>query len=773
MSAREPSDAISLSALSPSSTTSSSPPRVSSTITDDLPRKRVRKRDGSTVELFDPIKITEAIRRAWLEVEGRVDGLALQQVVRDTTRAITVELADVEAIQNLVENALMQQRPRVAEAYRSFRERRASKRRYESLRPDSSAISDYIHYGKYARYREDLGRREVYEETVARVEDMHLRRFAHIDGLAEEINWAFDLVREKRVLPSMRSMQFGGKAIEANNARLFNCSATLIDRPRVFAETIYLLLCGCGVGYSVQYDHVDKLPPLKFIDRKKIVHHVVQDSIEGWANALDALVNSYFKSGVYVEFSYHLIRPAGSPLITSGGRAPGHMQLKAALEKIREVFDGAQGRRLRPIEAHDALCHAADAVLSGGIRRSAMISFFSPDDSEMMYAKTGNWYSKAPWRSNANNSVSFLREEMKRKQFERVFQMTREFGDPGFYFTSHRDQTGNPCNEIAMMPVLTYEDGNQSTGYSFCNLVEINAARFECFEDYKRAAKAATLIGTLQASYTDFPYLGSVTEAIARRDALLGVSMTGMMDSPRISCNPMYQREIALSVKDWNEAYALRIGVNSAARSTCVKPAGTSSLELKGVASGHHPHHAKRYIRRVIADEHETVFQAFRDKNSHMCVRRPDGKFVIEFAVAAPDGAIVKDDLTAIEFLEKIRSTQQNWVVPGTREDRSQGMTHNVSNTVVVKSYEWQDVINYIWEHRADFSGISLLASTADKDFAFAPHEKVETEADERRWSEIVINYKPIDYRSDIIEDSDQTTLSGELACAGGACAIV
>ena len=289
----------------------------------------------------------------------------------------------------------------VAKAYIIYRQMRSEARR-ERLRPNSLAVSDYIHASKYARYLPDEQRREVYEETVARVEAMHLRRFAHLpEARLAEIRRAFDLVRDKRVLPSMRSMQFGGLAVEAAHCRQYNCSATLVDRPRAFAEAMYLLLCGCGVGYSVQYEHVEKLPPIADVDSKKVVHHVIEDTIEGWANALDALVSGFI-GGYHVEFAYHLIRRAGSPLKTSGGRAPGHLKLKLALERVREVLAGAQGRQLRPIEAHRVMCHAADAVLSGGIRRSAMICLFSLEDSELMNIKADrNWFNREPWLANA------------------------------------------------------------------------------------------------------------------------------------------------------------------------------------------------------------------------------------------------------------------------------------------------------------------------------------------------------------------------------------
>lgn len=740
----------------------------------------VRKRDGTTTQAFDAHKIHRAIQGAWIECRKLADETAIATIRHRVLRTLPPGTIDVEQIQDAVEICLMKAGYHdVAKAFILYRKRRAEARAARRG-ADPAAIADYTVLAKYARFDPLLGRRELYPEVVQRVEAMHLRRFPE---LGDEIRWAFDFVRTKRVLPSMRSMQFGGIAIEKNHNRLYNCSFALVDRPRVFAEALYLLLCGCGVGYSVQFEHVDKLPKLKYVDEKQIVHHTIGDSIEGWADALDELIQSYIH-GYYVEFNYSAIRPEGSPLRTSGGKAPGHMKLKQALERIRGVLQNAQGRRLRPIECHDMMCHAADAVLSGGIRRSAMIALFSPEDSEMIYAKTGDWWKddKTPWRANANNSVLWVRGETNEKQFKRTFEMIREWGEPGFVFANHRDYGTNPCSEIGLNPVLEVTKelaakygvsvGTHLTGWAFCNLCEINAAAFETAQDFEDAAKAATLIGTLQASYTDMPYLGWVSEEIARRDALLGISMTGMLDRKDISCDPLLQEKVAKQIVEWNRDYAARIGINPAARTTCVKPAGTSSLALGAVASGHHAHHARRYFRRVTANENETVFQHFRAKNPHMCIKKRNGDWLIEFVVQAPEGAILKEDISAIEFLEMVKSTQRHWVQPGTaREDDSPGLSHNVSNTVQVQDHEWDQVADYLWHNRRYFTGVSLLPATGDKLYANAPFEAVTTEADEARWNQILANYQPVDY-STMIEEEDTTNLAGEAACAGGACAI-
>ncbi len=751
----------------------------------------VRKRDGRTVQPFDPTKIEVAISKAWQEVGGCDNEEQLRQITAFVAEALQLETVDVEQIQDAVEVALMRHHQfAVAKAYILYRQKRTELREARKA-PDPRAVSDYIHFDKYAKFREEWNRREVYLETIDRTEGMHLQKFAHIPGLAEEIRWAFDRAREQRVLPSMRSMQFGGAAILQNNNRIYNCSFTPIDRPRAFSEALFLLLCGCGVGFSVQYDHVDKLPALKTINDNNVLHHTVEDTIEGWADALNALINSYIR-GYYVEFNYSKIRPVGSPLKTSGGKAPGHLPLKRALEAIRGVLAGAAGRKLRPIECYDMLCFAAEAVLSGGIRRSAMLCLFSLEDAEMMYAKTGRWLEKYPWRQNSNNSVMLKRDEVKKKQFKRIFQMTKEWGEPGFYFCADLDHGSNPCVEIGMDPKLvvndetrpliakklgddaaaSLEDGQTFSGWAFCNLCELNGAKFKNHEDFFVAAKAGTIIGTLQAAYTDMPYLGWVSEVIAERDALLGIGITGMLDAPQVTTNPEYQRAVADMVKRWNAALADRIGIRPAARTTCIKPSGTTSLELGCVASGHHPHHAHRFIRRVTANERQAVFQRFRSVNPHMCVRKPNGDWVVEFPIQAPDWAITKDEVSAIDFLEMVKSTQINWVREGTaRTETSPGLTHNVSNTVTVKPHEWDAVADYIWESRYFFTGVALLAASGDKDFAFAPHEAVTTDADEARWNHLVANYQPVDY-TQIVENEELPNFMAESACAAGQCLI-
>lgn len=749
----------------------------------------VRKRDSETTQKFELRKIQRAIKAAWDAVRpGRVNEIEINRIaIAVCEKLASEEIADVERIQTEVGYALMDVDKEVAEAFIEYRTRRAAVRETRRT-PDASALADYIHAAKYARYIPELNRREVFDETVDRVRVMHLKKFPQVRA---EINWAFDRVLEKRVFPSMRAMQFGGEAIEKINCRQYNCSFMHVNRPEAFSETLYLLLCGSGVGFSVQDHHIDQLPKLSVIDITKpetfkVVHHAIADSIDGWANALKELVYGHI-GGYYVEFDYSQIRPCGAPLKTSGGRAPGHIQLKVSLEGIRKILTGAGGRKIIPIEAYDIMCLAADAVLSGGIRRSAMIALFSRSNHEMLNAKVGEWYPKHPWRENSNNSVILKRGEVSSDEFSNIIQATRQWGEPGFLFVDDLEYGTNPCAEIGLDPTLRVDIdnierlrerglsvniGDRLSGVAFCNLTEINAAMFKSIDDFKIGAKAATIIGTLQAAYTDFSYLGAVSEEIARRDALLGVSMTGMMDAPEISCNPEFQRIVAELVIEVNAEMAAKLGTNPFARGTCVKPAGTSSLAWGGVASGHHLHHARRQFRRITANVMEPVFQYFKMFNEHMCVRKPNGDYAIEFAIKAPPGAIVKDDLTAIEFMEMVKSTQINWVIPGTgRPEVSPGLRHNVSNTIQVRTNEWSEVTEYLFKNQYYFTGVSLLPAFADKAYQFAPNEEIVTEADENRWNHIVELYQPVDYHS-MIELEDGTTLKGEAACAGGACLI-
>jgi len=749
---------------------------------------RVKKRDAAIVS-YDEEKIFSAIKKA-VHSSANSEG-DLPAHLRTIVKSITASLdniikgyerrgqteVDVEQIQDLVEQQLMGAGLYdVAKAFILYREEHKQARN-QRLRPDAASIQDYMLISRYARYQPELGRRETYEEAVGRVRDMHVRRYPTAE---EDIRWAFDQVIDKRCLPSMRSMQFGGSAIEKNHARMYNCTFGICDRIEFFREGLFLLLCGTGVGFSVEFEHVDKLPPLAAtVDEGTVRHYSVPDTIEGWADAMQELMMSYVE-GYLVEFNYSDLRPRGTPLKVSGGRAPGHVPLRRALERCRNILDGALGRKLKPVEAYDLMMHAADAVIAGGVRRSATICLFSPDDGEMMNAKRGNWFEENPQRGRSNNSVKLIRNETSRAQFMRIFQKQKEWGEPGFYFSNDLSHGCNPCCEIGLNPHLEVKDadGNVTieSGWQFCNLTEINGARLLTEEDFRVAVRAATIIGTLQAGYTDFPYLGDTTEQLCRREALLGVSITGMMDSPAITLDPVLQQQMAKYAIEVNREMSLKIDTEPAARLTCVKPAGSTSL-LLGTASGIHPRHARRYFRRAQANKTDPVYQYFKEQNPHMCeesvwsANKTDD--VITFCVEAPEDAVVRSEMSAMELLKHVHSTQQNWVVPGTaRPELNPGLYHNVSNTLSVRDDEWDTVAEYIWENRDDFTGISMLAAMGDKIYQQAPHEEVITAQDETLWNELISKFRPVDYTL-MHEQEDATNLQGEIACAGGACELV
>lgn len=637
------------------------------------------------------------------------------------------------------------------------------------------ALQDYTFASKYARYLPDQKRRETWAEAVDRVRNMHIKRYPQIE---REITWAFEQVRQRRVLGSQRALQFGGDPILKKNARIYNCIASYCDRLRFFQECFWLLLCGCGTGFSVQKHHVAKLPKFasewtpetaghsttvalgnpefkgdgvlkQLVGNEKAVFrkagglpkkvYVIPDSIEGWSDSLGVLLSAYFEDGEFPEyqgtevvFDYSLIRPEGAPLGSSSGKAPGPKPLMRALEKIRDVLNRcvANGQKvLRPIDAYDIVMHASDAVLSGGVRRSATICLFSPDDEEMATAKIGNWFIENPQRGRSNNSALLIRGKTTKEEFQKLMGYVREFGEPGFVWSDSTELVVNPCVEIGLYPV-DVETG--ATGWEACNLCEINGRYCKTEEDYAVASKAAAIIGTCQAGYIDLDYLGSTTKKILSREALLGVSITGMMDNPDILFNPELQQKMAKLILDINEEIAAKIGINPTARATCVKPAGTTSCIL-GTASGIHPHHAMRYIRRSQANHLEPPMRHFKNFNPlavEKSVWNVNGTDeVIAFCIEVPKGAKTKNDIDAITLLDLVKLTQQNWVAAGTRKDRCvhDWLVHNVSNTITVREDEWESVTDFIYDNRQWFCGISLLPISGDKDYPQAPFTAIYT----------------------------------------------
>jgi ribonucleoside-diphosphate reductase alpha chain len=584
-----------------------------------------------------------------------------------------------------------------------------------------------------------------------------------------------------------------------------------------------------GVGFGISKRFLARLPELVSEKDKTgtIINYAVEDTIEGWADSVEALLMCYFKNTPYtgrkIVFDYSKIRKKGARLKTGGGKAPGYKGLKAAHIKIKELLDEIIEEKkqwnLKPINAYDILMHCADAVLSGGIRRAATATIFDEDDDEMINCKTSfnvdkikgfyqdedtkkwsgivqigkkkyhvndmddgsynwmlssntiSWFNIEPQRARSNNSVLILRKNLTKEKLKSIIDRTKAFGEPGFVFADHQDQLFNPCFEIGFIPVT--EDG--TCGVQFCNLTSINGAKIKDLNEFKLAAKAATIIGTLQAGYTNFPYLHHSAKKLTEDEALLGVSITGMMDNPDILLNPEYQREVSEYVKEINKMWAKKIGINSATRSTTCKPEGSSSLILES-ASGIHPHHAHKYFRRVQMNKADNVFNHFKKYNPHMIeeskwsANKTDD--IVTFPIEIPKKAMVKKDLNALKHLEIVKSTQQNWVIPGTdKEQNKKGINHNVSVTVIVKEEEWDGVIDYLFENKEYFTAVSFIGASGDKDYVQAPNEEITTEDDEKMFNYYLDNYVPVDY-STLVEDKDETEFQQTLSCAGNNCEI-
>ena len=602
-------------------------------------------------------------------------------------------------------------------------------------------LQNYTFVSKYARWLEDKNRRETWKEAVERVKNMMHIKYADF-GITDEINWAYDIMYKKKVLGSQRALQFGGDPILKRHAKIYNCTSSYCDRLRFFQECFWLLLCGSGTGFSVQKHHVSKLPTLEHNPEPgKARVYLVEDSIEGWANSLGVLLSSYFSKPVeefkdwkntHVVFDFSDVRPKGSSLASGVGKAPGYEPLANGLEKIRALLDRclASGqKKLRPVDAYDIVMHSSDAVLSGGVRRSASLALFSPDDEEMAKAKTGNWYIDNPQRARSNNSALLLKNETTLEEFETLMESVKEFGEPGFIWSESTEMIFNPCVEIGMWPV---DEDSGKSGWQGCNLSTINCSSVTDEEDFYERCKAAAIIGTLQAGFTKLEYLGDISQKIFEREALLGVSLTGTMEKHDLVLTENVLTKGAKIAVETNKELSKKIKINQAARVTCLKPEGTSSSML-GTSSGIHPHHAKRYIRHVQANVLEAPYQHFKKLNPQACEKSSwsanNTDEVIKFPIEVPDGAKLKNQLPAVEMLSVVKETQKNWVNSGKNKSlcTQEYLSHNVSNTVTVKPDEWEEVTKYIYNNRKYFAGISLIPQSGDKDYPQAPFTTVYT----------------------------------------------
>lgn len=603
-------------------------------------------------------------------------------------------------------------------------------------------LQNYTFVSKYARWIEDQKRRETWKEAVERVRSMMLTMYAD-KNISEEINWAYDMMYKKKILGSQRCLQFGGEPILKRNSKLYNCTASYCDRLRFFQECFWLLLCGSGTGFSVQKHHVAKLPNLEHSVSKDApgIVYKIEDSIEGWADALGVLLSSYFSKPIeefkqykncHILFDYSNIRPQGSSLSSGVGKAPGFEPLAKGLEKIRKLLDRCvenKQKKLRPIDAYDIVMHSSDAVLSGGVRRSASLALFSPEDEEMAKAKTGNWYIDNPQRARSNNSALLLKDKTTINEFKTLMESVKEYGEPGFIWSDSTEMVFNPCCEISLWPV---NEKNGKSGWQGCNLSTINCSSIEDENDFYERCKAAAIIGTLQAGFTKLEYLGKDSEEIFEREALLGVSMTGIMEKHDLILTEKVLKAGAKIAVETNKELAKKIGINQAARVTCLKPEGTSSSML-GTSSGIHPHHAKRYIRHVQANVLEAPYQHFKTKNPQACEKSRwsanNTDEVVKFPIEVPDGSKLKNQLPAVDMLEIVKNTQKNWVHSGKNRSlcTQEYLCHNVSNTVTVKPDEWDAVTKYIYDNRKYFAGISLIPQSGDKDYPQAPFTTVYT----------------------------------------------
>ena len=598
------------------------------------------------------------------------------------------------------------------------------------------ALSDYIYQSKYSLYREDLGRKEVWEESVERIYQMHLTHLGihapaalQDEWFMEQLHEAIDYYKQKKFVGSQRNLQFGGEPVLKSSAKSYNCSYSHCDRLEVFRETEWLLLSGCGCGLSVEQAHVDKLPDLlpleELLEESEVFR--IPDSIEGWSDAIHRLLEFFFVPGTTRPvFDYTDIRPKGSKI---AGRflAPGPDGLRIALDNIRKLLREAVTagqRRLSALQCTDIIAHLADSVLSGGVRRSALMILFSPEDEEMVNCKHGDWFSTNPQRARFNMSAALDRGQVAREVYERLFEAMRTSGDPGLYW---RDEFGigcNPCCEIGFRPVDQY--GN--TGWQVCNLVSINGLCCTTEEEFYKICRCASTLATVQATYMDFAYLSPATRNIIESDPLIGVSIGGIMNNPQVLTNPNILSVGAMQVRQQNAKVARILGINPATRTTCVKPDGTVSL-LLGMTSGIHGAYAKRYLRSVEANIEEPNLKAYEEANPKAVqpnIFKPTTDKKIFFPIEESEETLLRSELAGLKLLEYVKLVQQSWVIPGMM-DMNSPIKNNVSNTVDVPNDQWDVVRDWVWENQDYIAGVTFLSSYGDMDLPQAPMCRVAT----------------------------------------------
>jgi ribonucleoside-diphosphate reductase alpha chain len=609
------------------------------------------------------------------------------------------------------------------------------------------ALSNITVFSKYAKYIPEKGRRETWDEIVDRYEAMMLKKYPFLeDGIKSTI----PMIREKKILPSMRALQFAGPAAEVNNARIYNCCFLPVDSIHSFSEAMFLLLGGTGVGYSVQYHHVSELPNITKPGKSRT--YLIEDSIMGWADAVKVLMKAYLEGGFMPKFDFRAIREKGARLVTAGGKAPGPEPLKICLTHVQAILDRKHpGETLSPLECHDILCHIANSVLAGGIRRSAMICLFDYTDEEMITCKYGNWWELNEQRGRSNNSAVLPRGEVTEEQFMELWKRVEASGsgEPGLYWSNDLDWGTNPCCEIALRP------------YQFCNLCEVNVSDVTDQEDLNARVAAAAYFGTLQAGFTNFHYLRPIWAATTQKDALLGIGMTGIGSGEILK----YDLEIAAHVaKTVNRMITEKTGTNEAARITCIKPSGTTSLVL-GTASGIHAWHNDYYLRTMRFNKNEDIAVYLMANHPELCeddVLRPTDTVCVRIPVKAPENSILRTE-TAIDTLERVKHFSTNWINSGHVDGAN---THNVSATISIQQDEWEIVGDWMWENREHYNGLSVLPYWGGT-YQQAPFEDISEEEYNKR----IVTLKELDL-TNVREAEDNVEFSQTAACAGGTCSI-
>ena len=626
------------------------------------------------------------------------------------------------------------------------------------------ALSNLTIFSKYAKFIPEKKRRETWDEIVDRYQDMMVKKYP---SLKDAIIKSAELIRAKQVLPSMRALQFAGAAAEVNNARIYNCCFLPIDSLHSFSETMFLLLGGTGVGYSVQKHHVEQLPTIVKPGKKKT--YLIEDSIMGWADAVKVLFKAYMEGKFLPVFDFRAIRHKGARLVTAGGKAPGPEPLKLCLAHIQAVLERKEeGDKLTTLECHDILCHIANSVLAGGIRRSAMIALFSHDDEEMITCKYGNWWETNEQRGRANNSAVLERGSVGQEEFFNLWKRIEASGsgEPGIYWTNNKDWGTNPCCEIGLRP------------YQFCNLCEINVSDVTCQEDLNDRVAVASFFGTLQAGFTDFHYLRPIWKQTTDKDALLGIGMTGIASGEILKADLTIAANTAKVV---NSMISAQIGTNEAARITCIKPSGTTSCVL-GTSSGIHAWHNPYYLRTIRFNKNEDIAMFLEVNHPELCeddVLRPKDTLCVRIPIKAPEGSIFRTE-TAIDTLERVKKFATEWVLPGHVKGDN---THNVSATISIDKEriyfshinsegvpthkdEWLKVGEWMWENRESYNGLSVLPYFGGS-YKQAPFEDIT----EEEYNQRISTLHSLDLTK-VMEIDDNVEFGQVAACAGGACAV-